>query len=72
MFHDFLLNETLHHMSEERVRHAQLQRQRHLAMQHRAARDRFRRAVEGGLAAGVDRRELLRELSITLRQPQSN
>ena len=72
MFHDFLLNETLQHMNKERVRQAETQRQRHVAMQHNAARERFRRAVADGLAAGVDRRELLRELSVTLGQPQSN
>ncbi|MBN1859378.1 hypothetical protein JW848_09260 [Candidatus Bipolaricaulota bacterium] len=72
MFHDFLLNETLHHMNEERVRQAEQQRQRHVAMQHTAARERFRRAVADGLAAGVDRRELLRELSIVLGRAQNN
>jgi len=72
MFHDYLMNETLRHMNEERVRQADLQRQRHVAMQYRAARERFRRAVADGLAAGVNRSELLRELSFALEQPRSN
>ncbi len=72
MFHDFLLNETLHQMNKERVRQAEQQRQRHVAMQHSAARERFRRAVANGLAAGVDRNELVRELFVVPDQSQSN
>lgn len=72
MFHDFMLNETLQHMNKERIRQAELQRQRQAAMQHSAARERFRRAVASGLAAGVERTELVRELLVAPERPRSN